>query len=55
MGARQKLNAGYALGSLILATVLGVVFQSFTVFILALVVFVGCNLYLGEIRPNSRR
>jgi hypothetical protein len=55
MGARQKLNSAYALGSLVLAIVVGVAFQSFEVFILALVVLVACNLYLGEIRPNGRR
>jgi hypothetical protein len=55
MGARRKLNTAYAVGSLVLAIMVGVAFQSFTVFILALVVLVGCNLYLGEIRPKGRR
>jgi hypothetical protein len=55
MGARKKLNSAYTLGSLILAIVVGVAFQSFTVFILALFVLIGCNLYLGEIRPKGRR
>ena len=55
MGAREKLNAAFAGGSLLLAGAAGVLTQSWAVFALALVALLAGNLYLGEIRPGRRR
>jgi hypothetical protein len=50
MGARQKLNANYLLGSLALGGIVGLVTQSWTVFIATSIVLIGSSIYLGEIR-----
>jgi hypothetical protein len=55
MGARQKLNTAYGLGSLFVASLVGLVTQSWVVFVIALLVAIGCNFYLGEIRPKGPR
>lgn len=52
MGARAKLNAAYFHGSLLLAALLGLLVQSWPLFILALIVLLISNLYSGEIRPD---
>ncbi|CAN5849604.1 hypothetical protein BH23PLA1_BH23PLA1_26170 [soil metagenome] len=55
MGARSKLNVAYAQGCLILAAVVGILAESWTVFAVVLAVLVvGCVL-AGEIRPRRRR
>ena len=54
MRARQKLNASYFNGSLLLAAAIGGLAQSWPVFFLALRVLLGFNLYLNEIRPAGR-
>jgi hypothetical protein len=53
MGAREKLNAAYLIGSLFLATVVGVLAQSWPVFFVTSIILLGLNLYLHEIRPNK--
>lgn len=55
MGARQKLNQAYLNGALVIAAVVGIATQSWSVFWLAVIFVVGSALYAGEIRPNSRR
>lgn len=55
MGARQKLNAAYFQGSLVVAAFAGRIAQSWAVFIVVLAVLVGVCLYAGEIRPTKRR
>ena len=55
MGAREKLNASYFTGSLIVAALLGLVTESWPVFFLALAVLLASNLYLREIRLRQGR
>ena len=52
MGARQKLNAAYFHGSLLLAVVTGWLAQSWLVFFFTLAILLGLNLSAREIRPN---
>lgn len=54
MRTRQKLNAGYFNGSLILAGAIGWLTQSWLAFLLAVVVLLGLNLYRNEIRLRRR-
>jgi type IV secretory pathway TrbD component len=54
VGARQKLNSSYFCGSLLLASVIGLLLQSWLVLLFALVVFVAVNLNNGDIRPDKR-
>jgi hypothetical protein len=54
MSSRRKLNAAFFNGSLIVAAVIGLLFQSWAVFVLILVVLVIGNLVAGEIRPDNR-
>jgi hypothetical protein len=51
MGARQKLNAAYFQGSLVLAAVAGWLSQSWLGFFVSLAVLLGLNLFWHEIRP----
>ncbi len=55
MGAREKLNAAYLNGCLIIAAVVGLASGSWVVFGAVLAVLVGGALYSGEIRPRRRR
>ena len=57
MGARQKLNAAYFNGCLIVSGLVGLVAQSWTLFWLSLVVSVALCSHSGEIRhrPDPRR
>ncbi len=57
MGARQKLNAAYLHGCLIVAGLVGLVGQSWTLFWLALVASFALCCHSGEIRhrPDPRR
>lgn len=55
MGARQKLNQAYLNGTLVIATVVGVATQSWTVFWLAALIVAGSSFYAGNIRLNGRR
>jgi hypothetical protein len=55
MGARQKLNSGYFLGSLLAAGLIGLLLQSWLVLVFALVVLVAINLNNGDIRFGKRR
>ncbi len=50
MGARQKLNAAYFNGCLIVAALVGLVGKSWALFWLALIVTVGLSCHSGEIR-----
>jgi hypothetical protein len=54
MGAREKLNASYACGSLVVAAIIGAICQSGTVFVIAAVILLGLNVAAGEIRPTRR-
>lgn len=53
MGARQKLNQSFFTGSLILATLIGWLAESWWVFFVALLILVGLNLCAREIRPGK--
>ena len=50
MGIRQRLNAGYFQGSVLLAGVAGWLAQSWGLFALVLLAALALNLYAGEIR-----
>ena len=50
MGARQKLNASYFTGSLLLAALGGWLAESWLAFLVSLIVLVGFNLFFNEIR-----
>jgi hypothetical protein len=54
MNARNKLNVAYFNGCLVVAAVIGLLFQSWPVFVGALVVLVIGNLISGGIRPKGR-
>lgn len=54
MGAREKLNAAYFHGSLLLAALAGGLAQSWLIFLGALGVLLVGNIYLQEIRPTHR-
>ena len=55
MGARQKLNASYGTGSLLVAGIIGGLFGSWPVFFVALAAMLALNLFAGEIRPGGDR
>jgi len=54
MNARNKLNVAYFNGSMIVASVVAMMAQSWPVFVLALVVLVMGNVCTGSIRPRRR-
>jgi hypothetical protein len=53
MGARQKLNSSYFLGSLLLAGVAGSVTESWVVLVIALLILVCIKVNNGDIRPGK--
>ena len=55
MSARHKLNAAYAAGSLVVASLIGGAAQSATVFWVALGFLLVLNLVTGDIRPSKPR
>jgi hypothetical protein len=55
MGARQKLNGSYFLGSLLLAGLAGGLTDSWLVLVIGLAVLVGINVNNGDIRLGKRR
>ncbi len=55
MSARHKLNQAVIQGCLIVAALVGLLFQSWTVFLLAAAVLVGLSVHSGEIRGPARR
>jgi hypothetical protein len=54
MSARNKLNAAYFCGSLLLAGGIGLATQSWQVFAVALAGLLVVNLLAGDIRPPRR-
>lgn len=55
MGARTKLNQAYVNGALIVAIVIGVLFNSWTLFGVALVYYLASSVHSGNIRLASGR
>jgi len=53
MGAREKLNAAYIGGSLLLAAIAGALTDSGLVFLIAAAVLLALNLHSGDIRPTK--
>ena len=53
MGAREKLNSAYTMGSLIVAGLLGWATGSWIIFIIAAAVLLGLGLNSGDIRPSK--
>ncbi len=54
MGARQKLNQAYLNGTIVMATMIGIMAQSWAVFWLALAVGIASSFFGGEIRTHGR-
>lgn len=54
MGAREKLNAAHAVGNVIIAAIVGCLFESFFVFFIAAAVLIAAALNSGDIRPKPR-
>lgn len=55
MGARQKLNSSFFLGSVVLAGLVGWLAQSWIVLVIALAILIGINLNNGDIRLGKGR
>lgn len=55
MGARQKLNQAYIVGSLFAATAVGYLFGSWTTFFVVTTVLIILSLLGGNVRPHARR
>ena len=54
MGARQKLNQAHLNGALVVAAVVGIATQSWTVFWIAALIAAGSSLHAGGIRLRGR-
>lgn len=52
-GARQKLNRVHLLGDIMLASIFGLVAESWWVFFVALIILAGLDLHAGRIRPRG--
>ena len=50
--ARNKLNESYFMASIVISAFLGLVFQSWWVFWIAIIVLIAGSLHSGEIRLN---
>lgn len=55
MGARQKLNKAFFNGSLLIASVVGIVAESWLAFGLTLLVLLVLSVHSGDIRPSKKR
>jgi len=55
MGARNKLNAAYVNGAVIVAGLIGLLIQSWRIFVIALIVLLIGGLLSGGIRPQGRK
>ena len=55
MGARQKLNRAYFNGSLLLAGVAGWMSESWTLFLIVLMILLIANCLCEEIRPSRKK
>ncbi len=53
MRAREKLNGAYATGCLLVASLFGLATESWTVFVIALVMLLGLSVNNGDIRPGK--
>ncbi len=53
MSARRKLNQAHVNGALLLALVVGWIFQSLSAFIIAAIFFVVTAMYTHDIRPSG--
>ena len=55
VSARHKLNAASVHGSTLIAALIGWLFGSWLVFLLAVAVLIATSLHAGDIRPGQRR
>ena len=53
MSARKKLNSSYIGGSLVLSGAIGLMTQSWAIFLVLLVLLLAIHLYEGNIRPKK--
>lgn len=51
MGARTKLNAAVFRAAIVVASIIGMSFQSWTAFALAIAVLLGAAFHAGDLRP----
>ena len=54
MNAREKLNYAYAEGAFVVAGLIGLVFESWPIFVAALIALLIGNVVDGGIRPTRR-
>jgi hypothetical protein len=55
MGAREKLNQAYLNGAIVVAAIVGLVAQSWTLFWIAVAYVIASSIYGGGIRPKPGR
>jgi hypothetical protein len=55
LSARRKLNAAAVHGAILISALVGWLFRSWVVFLLALAVLIGTSIHSGEIRRGPRR
>lgn len=54
LGARQKLNAAYLNGALLVAALIGTATESWSIFLAAVLIGIGVATLSGDIRPDRR-
>ena len=54
MNARLKLNQAYINGALLVAGLIAAVAESWLLFFLLTLIFIGLSVHSGDIRPHSR-
>ena len=55
MPARQKLNSAFTNGAIVVGGMAGLVFESWTVFVVAFLLLIGASIVSGDIRFSPRR
>jgi ABC-type Co2+ transport system permease subunit len=55
LSARKKLNVAFINGALVVAALIGIVFRSWTVFLIVAVVLVIGAIYGGDVRQGPKR
>jgi len=55
MNARQKLNGAYVNGSMLMASVAGLLSGSWVIFLVALAALLAGNVCIGAIRPRRQK
>ena len=53
MGARNKLNAGFITGAMVIAGMAGLITSSGGVFVVVCIALIVCSIIAGDIRPGG--